>query len=349
MIKKDKMINDKDKNKFEGYKEGVEMYNIGLSGQEKKLIKEQLDYVDDYVSGNSDLNMVFERYILTTRTDLRNSTYTNYMYMYDHFVRDSFGKRKIGDIKYSDVLEFYQYFLKEMDLKVITLEIIHAILHPTFQFAVQEGIIRNNPSDNVIKKIKKTSRKSKAVSHALTLEQEKVFLQYIRDNEVFNHWEAILTFLLGTGCRISETIGLRWEDIDFEKCFININHSVTYCSRNNNTKKSGFKVTPLKVESRIRTIPISDKVYNVLKEEYEVQEMFGFCEVVLDDMSGFIFKNLYGGLIKPRIVTSAIRRIIKAYNADEVLKAEHEKREAILLPYFSCYNMRQNYILNLKR
>lgn len=34
--------------------------------------------------------------------------------------------------------------------------------------------------------------------------------------------------LLGTGCRIGEAIGLRWNDVDMDKRMISINHSLTY-------------------------------------------------------------------------------------------------------------------------
>ena len=34
--------------------------------------------------------------------------------------------------------------------------------------------------------------------------------------------------MLGTGCRISETVGLCWGDIDFESGFITIQHNLVY-------------------------------------------------------------------------------------------------------------------------
>ncbi len=71
-----------------------------LREKEDKLLRDQLDGLDVYAAGNADLNFVFDRYI-STKTDLRKTTYTNYKYMYDHFVRKEFGKRKIGEIKYS--------------------------------------------------------------------------------------------------------------------------------------------------------------------------------------------------------------------------------------------------------
>lgn len=58
------------------------------------------------MAGKADLNFVVDRY-MATKNNLASSTYANYRYMYDHFCKDRFGKRKVADIKYSDVLHFY--------------------------------------------------------------------------------------------------------------------------------------------------------------------------------------------------------------------------------------------------
>ena len=97
-----------------------------LREKEKTLIRDQLDGLDVYAAGKSDLNFVFDRYI-STKTELRSTTHTNYTYIYNHFVRDTFGKKKIADIKYSDVLHFYLYLLKEKGIQVKTLETVHTV------------------------------------------------------------------------------------------------------------------------------------------------------------------------------------------------------------------------------
>lgn len=91
---------------------------IKLREIEKSLIKDQLDGLDVYAAGKADLNFVFDRYI-STKTDLRRTTYTNYTYMYDRFVRPEFGKKKIGTIKYSDVLYFYLHLINEKHYRSI--------------------------------------------------------------------------------------------------------------------------------------------------------------------------------------------------------------------------------------
>ena len=83
-----------------------------LREREEKLIKDQLDGLDTYVAGSATVNFVFDRYI-STKSELRGTTMRNYKYMYDRFIRNGFGKKKIAAIKFSDVLQFYQHLLKD--------------------------------------------------------------------------------------------------------------------------------------------------------------------------------------------------------------------------------------------
>ena len=76
--------------------------------------------------------------------------------------------------------------------------------------------------------MKKTGNK-KGIRHALTLEHQRAFMEYIGQSPVFVGWHPFFTVLLGTGCRIG--VGLRWEDVDLEKYTININHQMTYYPR----------------------------------------------------------------------------------------------------------------------
>lgn len=313
-----------------------------LREKEKKLVKDQLDGIDTYVAGNADLNYVFDRYI-STKSELRRTTYTNYTYMYDHFVRDGFGKKKIGEIKYSDVLYFYYYLIKERGLQINSLETIHTILHPTFQLAVRDNIIRINPSDGVMAEIKKKNEKNKGVRHALTRRQQKAFLEYTKNSPVFYKWAPFFTLMLGTGCRIGEAVGLRWEDCDFENRTIDINHSLTYYPRREDTYKCEFKVSLPKTEAGIRVIPMIDQVYDALMEEHERQEEEGFNTTVIDGMTGFIFKNRFGMIHNPSSVNRAIKRIYESYNAEEVVKAKKEKREPVIIPHFSCHHLRHTF------
>jgi len=318
-----------------------------LREKQNKLKKEQLDGLDSYLAGNATLNFVFDRY-MSTKYDLRKTTRSNYLYMYNHFVRDGFGERLIAELKYSDVKYFYLYLLNDKGLQANTVDTIHTILHPTFQLAVRDDIIRKNPSDGVMAEIKRKAGKNKGIRHALTIQQQRAFLNYIANEPVFSHWLPLFTVLLGTGCRIGEVIGLRWQDIDYENRIININHSVVYYAvAGAPTKKSVFQVSLPKTEAGIRDVPMMDEVYEALQQEYEYQRENGFNSTTIDGMTGFIFCNRFGNVHNPQTVNRTIKRILENYNAEEVLNAKKERRQPLILPHFSCHHLRHTFCTRL--
>jgi integrase len=264
--------------------------------------------------------------------------------MYDHYVRENFGLRKISEIKYSDVTYFYNYLLNTEGLQPNTVDTIHTVLHPTFQLAVRDEIIRTNPSDGVMAEIKRKAGKNKGVRHALTIEQQRAFMNYTANSPVYSHWKPLFTVLLGTGCRIGEVIGLRWEDIDLDKRTISINHSVTYYAREGSkTRKSEFAVSLPKTEAGKRTIPMMDAVYEAFKEEYEAQKENGFNCTEIDGMTGFIFCNRFGNINNPQTINRTIKRIRESYNAEEEINAKKEKRQPVIIPHFSCHHLRHTF------
>ncbi len=122
--------------------------------------------------------------------------------------------------------------LKENDkIKPNTVGTIHCCLHPTFQMAVRDEIIRSNPCNDAYHEMSAELGKNKGVRNALTINQQKAFMDFIDGHPVFDHWVPAFTVLLGTGCRCGEFIGLCWEDIDMENRMISINHALVRAAR----------------------------------------------------------------------------------------------------------------------
>lgn len=122
---------------------------VKLREKEEKLKRDQMDGIDSYVAGNADLNFLFDRY-MAIKTELRLSTKANYQEMYDRYVRNEFGKKKIGEIKYSDVLFFYNYLITDKNLHIGSVQYIQRLIRPSLELAVRDNIIRSNPANGVI-------------------------------------------------------------------------------------------------------------------------------------------------------------------------------------------------------
>ena len=240
-----------------------------LREKEKQLQRDQLDGLDMYVQGKADVNFAFDRYI-ATKTELRSSTRTNYLYTYDRYVRNGFGKKKLSSVRYSDVVLFYNALLGK-GLSVSTVDSVHTVLRPTFQLAVRDNVIRNNPADGAMAEVNKKWDGETGVRHALTIEEERAFLDCLNLQKNLK-WKPLFTVMFGTGCRIGEVIGLRWDDADMDNGIITIDHDITYYPRSDKNYKCEYELALPKTEAGIRTIPMLKKVKEALEIEKENQE-----------------------------------------------------------------------------
>jgi len=308
---------------------------------ERDIAKDVQDGIDTQASRKLTLNAIWDDYI-SQKHELKSSTRVNYRYMFDHYVRDNWGNRKLPDIKYSDVKKFYSSFISEKGFSPNSMEIIHTILHPVFDTAVRDGYIRLNPTDGVMTEIKKSHRWEKGKRHALTVSQQAALIDYVRNHKTFSHWLPLITVLLGTGCRVGEIVGLRWEDCDFQNKIIEINHNLIYRPAED-TGKCTFQITTPKTKAGIREIPMFADVQRVLTEERVRQMRDGFNLDVIDGYSGFIFSNKHGHVMSPHNINRALDRIIQAHNAEETKLAKKEYREPVLLPHFSVHNLRHTF------
>lgn len=141
-------------------------------------------------------------------------------------------------------------------------------------------------------------------------------------------------------------LGVAWEDLDFENKVISVNHSLIYYPVDG-SKSSMMRVSLPKTDAGIRTIPMLDVVKDAFELEREEQQETGFNEQVVDGMSGFVFKNRFGCVHNPQTVNDAIKRIVASYNAEEVVAAKRERREAVVLPDFSCHVLRHTFATRL--
>lgn len=311
-----------------------------LRDMEKRIKKNLEDNLLVYETRKMTLNSFWDEYI-AMKHELKDSTRSNYIYMYDKYIRPEIGQKNITVIKYSDVKKFYMTLIYEKGFKPNSMEIVNTILHPVFTSAVRDGYIRLNPSDGVMAEIKKSHAWEKPKRHALTERQQELFVNFTAQSHQYSHWLPLITTMLGTGCRIGEILGLRWEDCDFEQNIISVNHTLIY--RKFTDEPCHYAVTTTKTKAGERIIPMLADVKDALKTEYKQQIEDGFNESVIDGYSGFIFKSRYNTVLSPHGVNRVLDRIIKAYNTQEEQTAKRERRKPELLPHFSCHNLRHTF------
>lgn len=288
---------------------------------------------------NTTINELFDLWCHIKR-GLKDNTFQNYKYMYNTFVRPKFGKLKISQVKKSDVKRFYNYLADERGLQASTIDSIHTVLHQVFDLAVDDGYIRSNPSERVLKELKQAHCFQTEKRKALTLDEQELFLDYLRNTPRYRHWYPIFAVMLGTGLRVGEATGLRWCDIDLDEGLIDVNHTLVYYCHGPQ-KGCSFNVNTPKTKAGERVVPMLGFVKEAFLEERENQKETGIsCKASVDGYTDFIFVNRYGDTQHLGTLNKAIRRIIRDCNDTQFEKSENPE---VLLPHFSCHTLRHTF------
>ena len=233
---------------------------MDLREKEDEITRDSLDGIKTYAAVRTTLNGAYDRYI-SLKYGVKPNTKANYNYMYDRFVRNSIGRRLLKDITYSDIKYFYYHLINECGVKPLTVDNVHTVLHPVFEMGIRDGIIRTNPTKGIMAEIKKSNLWDKGTRHALTIEETSAFLDFVEKHPVYNHWLTLFVVLFGTGMRVGEVCGLRWQDLDFEKREISINHNLIYTRWDGDGGKETFHISTPKTAKGIRMIPMTDSGY----------------------------------------------------------------------------------------
>lgn len=321
----------------------------------EKEAKLQKDLMDGLRTGHEREKTVDEMttLYLETKINLRSTTASNYEYMAAHFITGSrVGNMKVTAVTKTDIQKFYGDLLKQ-GLSSNTVENIHTILHPVFKRAIDDGYIRINPTDGVMADIKKSELWKKSRRPALTLEQQTAFVEYVAASPVYSHWMPLFAFLLGTGCRIGETIGLCWEDVDLEAGVVTIRHNLVYRrDYSRDVEAEGGMVWNMhgpKTEDGAREIPLLQDVRRaLLRVKAERLKGRNVAPLRIDGEDyNIVFRNRYGTQLVPMSVNRAIKRIVRDYNAEETARAAKEHREPAPLPNFSVHQLRHTFCTRL--
>ena len=312
-----------------------------LREKEKQIQKDKCDGIKAEARYLT-VNDVFDTWRQLKR-GLKDSTFQNYQYMYNMFVRPNLGKQRVSSLKKSDVKRFYNMLADERCLQASTIDSVHTVLHQVLDMAVDDSYLRVNPSNNVLKELKQSHIFKTEKRRGLTKAEQELLLNFLQRNHTYNHWYPIIAVMVGSGLRVGEVTGLRWCDIDLEEGIIDVNHTLVYYDHRVTDGKKGcyFNINTPKTKAGARQVPMLDFVREAFIMEREYQEALDIrCTITIDGYSDFIFVNRYGHTQHQATLNKAIRRIIRDCNDEVLLK---EEKNPVLLPHFSCHSLRHTF------
>ena len=174
------------------------------------------------------------------------TTKNDYEISFRLHINPHFGDKRIDRIKPSDLALWQNKLLEKLSPRRV--RNIRAVLNTILHDAQRDAIIDKNPMAMVqIPKIEKVEVKP------FTLDEMKQIIASASDGI-----QSFVALGFFTGMRSGEMIGLRWEDVDFNRREISIKRTI----------KMGKVSTP-KTKSSIRTIDIIEPLMPYLQEQFE--------------------------------------------------------------------------------
>ena len=267
---------------------------------------------------------------LKTRTNLKMSTLDNYKFYFHHCIENSpLGQMKIRDVRKTHILLFYSNMSKE-GMANGTIHVLHKIICPALQLAADEDRIFKNPSKGCLKDYPVPSE----MKYALTRDEEQELLTRLKlCPSVHHRIDDLIRFILLTGLRISEAIGLTWDDVDFEGRTFSVNHQVEYRTHGNSA--IWYSEDTTKTDSGNRIIPMTDEVYDILMKFHMKAQKRDIKTVTIGNYTNFIFTSEATGYRQPFSANSVRRKLHNVVVMNDVREVQ--------LPAISPHILRHTY------
>lgn len=224
---------------------------------------------------------------------VRSNTYRNYKDRYKTDIDPIIGNRLLSSITTMDC----QMVLNKMadkGYKSSTIGITRLVLYNILDYAYQNNIISRNPCT---KQVKHKIGKSSEEREALSVEEQ----QKLCDALIGHRFELNYKFVLQTGLRAGELIGLRWDDIDLKNKTISVKRTMIY-----NKPIDNWEVNEPKSKNGVRTIPLTDEAIEILKLQKRKNSLLKMVDIKWADI---VFLDKNGKPISLSKMNSALYKI----------------------------------------
>ena len=232
--------------------------------KKSKKLQEVRQWLADatYIDQHSDLDQAsdmlvdawFDYWISIKKQTVRPNTVRNYTERYERNIKCVIGSKLLTDVKPIHCQRIFSKMAEE-GYKTTTIYQTRIALYNMLEFARENDVLISNPCK---KSVKSDMGKPSAKKEALTIDVQKKFLEAV----VGYSYENQYRFVLQTGLRTGELIGLKWSDIDFENRTMKIERTMEY-----RYKVGEWRIGPPKSQSGYRTIPLTDEAIRILENQ----------------------------------------------------------------------------------
>ena len=280
------------------------------------LSRLQLDYETNGLSKGSKetFKEVYELWLDTYKTTVKEVTLIKTEIKFKKWLLPIYGNMRMNEVTTKNAQRIVNQWAQETD----QYRILHSSASRIFKYAINLGIIQNNPLANVMMPQRPKTEEKDAHVKVYTKEQLNKLFDYVNHrpatyNDDFN--KTLLRFLVYSGCRISEALALNWSDIDFKENTVKINKTIS-------DVKNGVSITKPKTDKSIGTLPMDAQTMATLKR-WQINQRVYMLELGVTNPT-MLFCNIHKKIVTHNTFYVRMQRISK--NADIPFLGSHVTR-----------------------
>ena len=207
-----------------------------------------------FVPSDMTVDTWFDYWIKNIVGDLAPNTLRNYRERYKFNIQPIIGGMLLSDVKPMHC----KMVLNQMDNDYAgsTIRQTYICMGTILKSALMNDLIVRHPMNGV--RYTKPVRAVNDIKY-LTLEEQEKFMEVAKRSH--NYYQYAL--LLETGLRTGELVGLTWDAIDWKKRTLTVNKTLEY-----RHKQGYWRAGPPKTQQSYRTIPLTNKAYEILEKVY---------------------------------------------------------------------------------
>ncbi len=195
-------------------------------------------------AGKLTLSGFMEDWITQSESRLRPGTAASYKAINRCHVLPNLGHMKLSKLQPLQLANLYSS-LSKSNLSPRRVQMVHRLLHKALGDAVRWGLIASNVTEQV-----EAPRPDAEEPELWTLGQVTTLIRAVGEG-VGGQYSAMFGFLLASGCREGEALGLLWTDIDWESKRVSIERQTTWVSNKP-------VQLPTKTKSGVRSLTIPE-------------------------------------------------------------------------------------------
>lgn len=244
---------------------------------------------------------VLEMWLKEKRNYVKESTYSLYCFEVQNYILPMMGTRSIADITEEYIQNTVWYWQQNgmengHPLKKSTVQNLVMLIKQIFRYAAKKRLIENGNFE-----IHFVPQANPRQVQVFSQSEQNQLIQAVLEDFSFKSFGILLC--INSGLRIGELCALKWNDIDFRKKIVHISKTLQRIYRQDAMPKTQIIITAPKTATSIRDVPLSDKVYDTIKN-------FPYI-----NMEGYILSN-GEHYVEPRVFRKFYTNFLKKHGID---------------------------------